>query len=264
MKIYLLNSRVRYRSEDGVLTKFTANNEVVDEVSLTVTANRILLLLIESRGQTLARETLLNKVWEENGLTHSNNTLIQYVSLLRKILTQYLEEEDIIRTVPKVGYIFDDRVQVDIISDPVEADISAEKEDASTPPFRSRARTVLPYIVASVIIFTLVFLVFRLLNKKQDQTGIVYTLNKTVPYKGCDQFVLARNTPREMQGYTPDAMKTAYDKLGITCRKGEVVVSYFQGGIRSQGTGTVFLATCFVEPGNNKLESCHSYNYLVK
>lgn len=264
MKIYLLNSRVRYRSEDGVLTKFTANNEVVDEVILTVTANRILHLLIESRGQTLARDTLLNRVWEENGLTHSNNTLIQYISLLRKILTQYLEEEDIIRTVPKVGYIFDDRVQVEIISAPKTAGILPEEAHTVTPAIRARVRPGRLYIVAGVIVSLAGILTFTFLNKKQGHTGSVYTLNKTVPYKGCDQFVLSRNNPRDIKGYTPDAMRATYDKLGITCRPGEVLVSYFQGEIRSQGRGTVFLATCFVDARNKKLESCHSYNYLVK
>ncbi|WP_183052347.1 winged helix-turn-helix domain-containing protein [Salmonella enterica] len=264
MKIYLLNSRVRYRSEDGVLTKFTVNNEVVDEVILTVTANRILLLLIEFRGQTLTRETLLNKVWEENGLTHSNNTLIQYVSLLRKILTQYLEEEDIIRTIPKVGYIFDDRVQVDIISAPAAADILPGEEGDVLPVVRPRFRVRLLYIVVSVILCMVGILVFMLLNKKHGPVGVVYTLNKTVPYEGCDRYVLSKNNKRDMMGYTPDTVKVAYDKLGISCQHGKVLISYFQGGIRSQGTGVVFLATCFVEPGNKKLESCQSYNYRVK
>lgn len=264
MKIFLLNSRVRYRSEDGVLTKFNADHEVVDEVTLTVTVNRILLLLIESRGQTLARDTLLNRVWEEHGLTHSNNTLIQYVSLLRKILTQYLEEEDIIRTVPKVGYIFDDRVQVEIISAPEPVGILPEEACSVNPAIRPRIRLGLPYIMAGVIVCLAGILAYTFLNKKQGHTGSVYTLNKTVSYKGCDQFVLSRNKPRDIKGYTPDAMKAAYDKLGIACRPGEVVVSYFQGGIRSQGSGTVFLATCFVDARNKKLESCHSYNYLVK
>ncbi len=72
---------------------------------ITKTANRILTLLIESHGHVVEREHLLEQVWESHGLVSSNGSLNQYISILRKTLTSLTDIEDIIVSIPKVGFI---------------------------------------------------------------------------------------------------------------------------------------------------------------
>ncbi len=85
------------------------NNE---EKKITKTANRILTLLIESHGHVVEREHLLEQVWESHGLVSSNGSLNQYISILRKTLTSLTDIEDIIVSIPKVGFIISRDIEI--------------------------------------------------------------------------------------------------------------------------------------------------------
>jgi two-component system alkaline phosphatase synthesis response regulator PhoP len=74
-------------------------------LDLTPTEFELLHLLIVNPGQTLDRETLLNKVWGYDwyGNTRVVDTHIQH---LRRKLRQHHPDEDLILTVRGTGYRF--------------------------------------------------------------------------------------------------------------------------------------------------------------
>ncbi|HBZ4239985.1 TPA: transcriptional regulator, partial [Klebsiella pneumoniae] len=65
-----------------------------------------------SHGHVVEREHLLEQVWESHGLVSSNGSLNQYISILRKTLTSLTDIEDIIVSIPKVGFIISQDIEI--------------------------------------------------------------------------------------------------------------------------------------------------------
>ncbi|MBN0294651.1 winged helix-turn-helix domain-containing protein, partial [Pseudomonas aeruginosa] len=63
-------------------------------------------------GHVVEREHLLEQVWESHGLVSSNGSLNQYISILRKTLTSLTDIEDIIVSIPKVGFIISQDIEI--------------------------------------------------------------------------------------------------------------------------------------------------------
>nr|WP_170843998.1 winged helix-turn-helix domain-containing protein [Pluralibacter gergoviae] len=111
--VYCINRTVIYNPDDGSLTLTDeSHQESAGEISLTPTANRLLQLLIAHQGSVLAREELLEHVWDNYGLKSSNNSLNQYISMLRRNFTDLGVEEMAIVTVPRVGFMFSPELEV--------------------------------------------------------------------------------------------------------------------------------------------------------
>jgi TolB-like protein/DNA-binding winged helix-turn-helix (wHTH) protein/Tfp pilus assembly protein PilF len=64
----------------------------------------ILVFLVERRGELLTKGDLLSAVWPDTFVEENN--LTQYVSMLRKVLGDGLDDHKYIETVPKLGYRF--------------------------------------------------------------------------------------------------------------------------------------------------------------
>lgn len=98
---YLINQHVTYDSYQGLLY----TSDVDDAIKLTTTLNRLLLVLAQNNGEVLDRETLLRRVWEEHNQVVSDNNLNSSISVLRRHLASFFDEE-VISTIPKVGIKF--------------------------------------------------------------------------------------------------------------------------------------------------------------
>ena len=105
---YLLADALVYNDEDG-------------SVSLICTANTIMKLLVQHHGNVVERETLLQEVWDRRGLQGSNNSLNQYISILRKLLASLLPDVLFIVTVPKTGFMLSADVTVTALEEPCTA-----------------------------------------------------------------------------------------------------------------------------------------------
>ena len=69
------------------------------EVKLSALEYRILVLLMQNRGQTVPRERILDRIWDLAGNYVNDNTLTVYIKRIREKLG-----EDIIVTVKGMGY----------------------------------------------------------------------------------------------------------------------------------------------------------------
>ncbi|MEW5558804.1 winged helix-turn-helix domain-containing protein [Enterobacter asburiae] len=103
---YIINNSVKYSEANMTLCSLEQHSEVVILARIT---NSLLILFIENNNNLLTREFLLHEIWERQGLDSSSNNLNNYVSMLRKALLQF-GCEDIIRTVPKHGFIFNGNI----------------------------------------------------------------------------------------------------------------------------------------------------------
>jgi len=74
------------------------------KIPLTPKAYKTLLVLVENRGRTLAKDEPLAKVWPDTFVEEA--TLAQNVFTLRKLLRDDRETAQYIETLPKRGYRF--------------------------------------------------------------------------------------------------------------------------------------------------------------
>lgn len=110
---YRINESIIYTPDDGSLKLIDNNNRIYSgEISLAPTANRLLAMLISHHGSILQRDELLDNVWDAHGLRASNNSLNQYISVLRRNFSDIGVEETVIVTIPTVGFMFSKDISV--------------------------------------------------------------------------------------------------------------------------------------------------------
>lgn len=112
---YLLAGVLVYNDEDGSLSLTTTPDE--ESEVLTCTANTLLKILLNHHGNVVERETLLREAWDARGLQGSNNSLNQYISILRKILAALVPDTAFIVTVPKTGFMITPELPVKTLKD---------------------------------------------------------------------------------------------------------------------------------------------------
>ncbi|AOF00621.1 hypothetical protein ATE40_015660 [Serratia surfactantfaciens] len=100
---YIINNAIIYDAHKGTLSLNKNNDD--KNVVLLKPSQRLLSLFIECNNEIVERERLLDEVWNNHGLTASNNNLSNYISGLRKTLAQ-LGQDDILVTYPRQGFKF--------------------------------------------------------------------------------------------------------------------------------------------------------------
>lgn len=75
-----------------------------EEIILTALEYRLLVILINHRGQTLSRNQLLEGIWDISGDYVNDNTLTVYIKRLREKLEEDPTNPTVIETVRGIGY----------------------------------------------------------------------------------------------------------------------------------------------------------------
>jgi DNA-binding winged helix-turn-helix (wHTH) protein len=108
---YRFNDRVLFDDDNGTLGPSDFSDE---PTSISNPAKRLLLLLIANYGKPVEREVIFKKVWDDFGMISSNNNLNQCVSKLRRVLKVMGIDDEVIVTVPKMGFMLRREIQVEI------------------------------------------------------------------------------------------------------------------------------------------------------
>lgn len=262
---YLIANTVIYDTENGVLLVQDAQHQ--DEAkTLTPTANRILALLLSAPGEVFKREDILDKVWESQGHTGSNSSLNQYISILRKTLSVWVDDDDIIVSVPRVGFYFNSAIPVvPWVETPVEEpDTIPEALPGVTTPLHSARSSFIPMAV-NLVLIAAILLVSTLAVKSYREVHVsplyskVYSQGKL----GLCQLNAWQKLSPEMKKSALNILNLAAPELKEKCLS-EPAVVYFQ--IQKQvylgREGRVFVATCSPEQEQNSLLYCDStYKY---
>lgn len=97
---YILNKTIKFAPATSELAII---NEEQSSILLSKPATRLLLVLVGGVDLVHPREELLKSVWEDYGLTPSNNNLYMAISELRKSLISLGGSEKMIVTIPRIG-----------------------------------------------------------------------------------------------------------------------------------------------------------------
>ena len=130
--IYTINNKIMFCERNGTL--WSVNNPESQYV-LTATAGRLLGFLLSKRGDIIIRDDILNTVWDSYGLRTSTHSLNKYISDLRRVFIKLGLEEEVIVTVPKVGFKITAAILIDnddpfLDKDTSEQAASSEKIDS--------------------------------------------------------------------------------------------------------------------------------------
>lgn len=109
------------------------------KVIIHTPASECLLLMLRHNHQVLTQRFLFEQVWEKHGAVVTTNALYQSITSLRKGLKSAGLAENIIKTVPKMGFKSIATVREGTISDfliPVESAEPAPLTDEILPPKR--------------------------------------------------------------------------------------------------------------------------------
>ncbi|HEX4500292.1 MAG TPA: winged helix-turn-helix domain-containing protein [Scandinavium sp.] len=132
---FLFNKQVIFDSDTGLLA---VHDEQDDPVQISNPTKRLLLLLLNHQGEVVNREVIFKKVWDDFGMVSSNNNLNHCISKLRRILRNLGLEEEVITTVPKMGFLFQEEIEVEQFP---ELSCTSTAQNELAPPSEPRSET---------------------------------------------------------------------------------------------------------------------------
>lgn len=219
-----------------------------DCIELSATSTRLLSSLLQYRGDIISRVDILQTVFEKYGARPSNSNLNQYISTLRRSLSDLGIEKDMIITVPRIGFKISNEIIITTDSDyhtsftlPV---LSPE------PPKRSviwqHRKALALTLLFSVGILAFIFYFF---NKKQSPKSFIMQDKCTI------------YTPDVISGSEiPDNINN--NKLlpsGLDCSTPKKVYFFKRQTNEARGLGIymdIFILDCSI-----KSQQCHSHYY---
>ncbi|MEG2432533.1 MAG: winged helix-turn-helix domain-containing protein, partial [Acinetobacter sp.] len=160
---YLINNEVTFRTDDGVLANLSSSD---NSLTLSITANRIFTYLLEQEGKVVSREEMFTNVWDKNGLQASNNSLSQYISLIRKGLQELGCEHEIIQTVPRVGFFIAEGL-VATIEEPPSVTVTSLAPSKAAPSLSKRVKMTL-LAAGGISLLMLLYPVNSLFNSSKN------------------------------------------------------------------------------------------------
>lgn len=125
---FIMNKQIIFDSDMSTLGLEGSQDELIQISNPT---KRLLLLLIAHKGEAIKREVIFKKVWDDYGMVSSNNNLNQCVSKLRKIMKNLGMDEEVIVTVPKIGFMLHQHVDIEKCSEPIDVIMEAPSETAN-------------------------------------------------------------------------------------------------------------------------------------
>lgn len=248
----MIASKVIYDSETGSLS--CSGDSSNEEKKITKTANRILTLLIESHGHVVEREYLLEQVWESHGLVSSNGSLNQYISILRKTLTSLTDIEDIIVSIPKVGFIISQDIEILQLE---ESKILANEISTKAIKKMSLSTRFLLLAIIIALISNIIFFMYSDDNPRYKTAKKLYAIDKC-------QIQTWANMPENVNETITKAISEIAPELLEQCSKypAAIFVS-LQKSIYQNEDGIVFLSFCPLR--ENKITHCNNfYHYKWK
>ena len=81
------------------------------ELFLSALEYRLLLLLLQNKGQILTRNQLLEEIWDASGEYVNDNTLSVYMKRLREKIEENPQSPRLLHTIRSIGYRMEDRAE---------------------------------------------------------------------------------------------------------------------------------------------------------
>ncbi|MCS3430976.1 winged helix-turn-helix domain-containing protein [Klebsiella sp. BIGb0407] len=253
---YIIDKTLRFNSDNHTLEQ---TNEPHAVVTLTITMSRLLLFLIEKHGENVTKDDILSQVWEAHGLRASTNSLNKYISDLRQMFRTLGLNDEIIVTIPRVGFSVPAAIISAANNSEPEGDLAvAEKTVEESGDSVSTYQYILLF-VAILFLSGLLFYVFHSENNDEDS---FVTFQQTYPIGMIDNCPVVALKPiaENLKSRNMDITRHILGKLGISCEEESLYYVRFSDDVIYHQPGRVFLADCSIRDRTvGTLSSCFNY-----
>ncbi len=243
--IYKINETVRFKPADGAIWSIESPEQVIN---LTITNCNLLCLLLNKKGEILSREQILEDIWDKQGLRSSNNTLNQYISILRRTFSLLGIDDEVIKTIPKVGFSLNSSISVD-----KECNVEPVKfiEKEKSPSWNSKNNI---YIVAITALIAFIAVLFTYVLYKDKAYSLDTSIVNIGKFDACSVNVLPDYT-RGQSRYLLESSVKLITLSDVKCVPERVFIAKPE----SRGSGRSFLAECIVDKRRNEYFFCKGY-----
>ncbi|WP_058912980.1 winged helix-turn-helix domain-containing protein [Entomohabitans teleogrylli] len=251
--IYILNETLYYRTTDGLVRHVSEDDN--HGMLLTPIVNRIFRVLIEQQGEIITKEGFIALVWEANGMEGSTNTLVQYMSHLRKILNHYLPDMMIITTVPRTGYTLSSDVTVSSIDqeDTIKTFTQKKRRPSTTMHYK---KSIIILTFAITVLITL-FIVADRLNDESIITP--QHITPLFTYNSCPVYYLSSSEDQKDIANNTQIAKKIINNENISCTKDVSIYIAFNYSKTGNTPINAMLSRC-IENGQYQ-NNCKSYQF---
>ncbi len=273
--LYTINSIITFRPDDGAIW---INDHEESMQILTVTCSRLLRLLLENHGNVVTRDEILEKVWDAYGLRASNNSLNQYISIVRRHFQMLGITEEVITTIPKVGFVFNRIIEVRMnsadstpapshnrLDNPVidNASVEIQTEVSQLQTKNSQAGV---YLLFTCIFFSLAIGIMIFIStidvKNHISESKVWLLGKIGE---CSVYTFYQSS-NEMTPRKLDIARKITANNDLNCLPNSIYIYQPDDQVSYGLTGRVFISRCTVSKSNpSQLAACKDfYDYQWK
>ncbi|MFZ5325459.1 winged helix-turn-helix domain-containing protein [Enterobacter roggenkampii] len=224
-------------------------------ITLTVTTSRLLKFLLEKHGEVVRRDEIFKHVWDEHGLRSSNNSLNKYIFDLRNIFRDLGLKDELIVTVPRIGFM----ISADVF---VESEIvNTMREDHKTEKELRKISYRWPASFGALLI-SLIFASQFLFNKKNDNELLNIIVWPVGKLSSCEVFSLNPISEKTTQQIMT-TVRNILDSERLICTSDSEIYFQTTDSLFYGAAGRVFLSICKKsEHENPHFSSC--YNYYEK
>ncbi len=238
--VFTIFNMIAFRSEDGAMWNIAQPDR---RLTFTTIPTRLFTYLLENADKMVGREELLNNIWDKYGLEPSNNSVNQYISLIRKSLSELGCDEEIIKTIPRVGFY----IAGESVSYQQETPQSVETTNTEVQPTIKQSRLRRGYKTALLAI-SLIISTFLVLQPFRSATGhLDYRFPKSTLYQigniaTCPLYALSASSPDVAARKEKLAEELA--AVHALCVNKEVFIFYSGEHYVYQQSGRAFITRC--------------------
>lgn len=267
---YIINFTIVFNPNTRVLA---LKNNALMSIELSKPANRLLCELIENVRNTLAREVIIQNVWVDYGFTPSNANLSNHISELRKAFENLGLDNDVIITLPKVGFRLEAEIHPIAESDEVIKEVTTleEKGEVILPPPSShinerilskseklaadkgkKTKIKIIIIVAALLLVSITAIIIFYLSPQRDTVPLVTTIGK------CNIYRLNSTPP------PADFIETVSNRMErerIDCTQ-EIIDIYYADTRKSNALMKISFMSVCKHRDSAHYQNCTNYKYV--
>lgn len=247
---YIINDEIKFNTTDYTLEHIPTS----DFIKLALPAGRLLETIIKSNGEVLSREKILTEVWDNYGLRGSNNNLSQYLSTLRKNMTDF-GCGDFIITIPKTGITLNKSISVSC-----EVDNTQHVFSTSHPSINRKKRLffVLEYAIYTLLLFFLYLYYFD--PKEEYYSGDDFIAYERVLDNNC-RIVFSKDYSQSELIPLFSEIKKILSENKLHCSDSTIIYFDHYISVDTQHLGRTLLSYCNIGPKKD-ITSCENVYFF--
>ncbi|WP_368525784.1 transcriptional regulator [Enterobacter asburiae] len=242
---FIIFNTIAFRSDDGALWNL---GQPQRKSLLTTIPARLFTYLLENVDKIISREELLNNIWDKYGLEPSNNSVNQYISMIRKLLVELGCDEEIIQTLPRMGFFIEGGKVAG--SDKHQT----EKKDLSGPDISSRKPTLCWQKVGLMVFaaVTTLFLIIQPFSTALNATDYHFPSSKLYKFgtiDACPVYSL-RPVPSEIAG-RKEQLARNLSSGKLACVADAIFIFQSSERVMQDKTVRIFMTRCIQSSKNS-------------